>query len=278
MNSFYSRQIPAAGLNANGQNKPVPLPQAPIAARTCPICPSHGRGSCDPMRVEEILRAIKASRVMRVIPAGDSLYQQGMPSPSYFVVLEGWIALSAMLEDGERQILDFVLPGELLGVQPYADASFGHSAETLTKTKVLVLPRAEFDAAMAADPGLMKQIMRIAACREARAFDQMQNIGRRSARNRIAHLFTGLFYQLKGHFPSEPGETVELQLTLNHIGDALGLTNVHVSRTLGELRKQGLLQLNQRRMTVLDPKALMQASGYAQTGSNPALSPLRIVA
>ena len=253
-------------------------PQLPIVSRTCPICPSHGQGDCKKTRVDEILRLANTSRTLCVLPAGDSLYQQGMPSTNYFVVLEGWIALSAMLEDGEKQILDFILPGELLGVQPYADASFGHTAETLTPAKVLVLPRAEFDTAMANDPRLMNHVMHLAACREARAFDQMQNIGRRSARNRIAHLFVGLFYQLKGHFPQERGETIELQLTLNHIGDALGLTNVHVSRTLGELRKQGLLQLSQRRMTVLDPVALMHASGYAASGLHPAVSPLRIVA
>ena len=253
-------------------------PQIPIVSRTCPICPSHGQGECRKTRVDEILRVANTSRTLRVLSAGDSLYQQGMPSTNYFVVLEGWIALSAMLEDGERQILDFILPGELLGVQPYADASFGHTAEALTPVKVLVLPRAEFDTAMANDPRLMNHVMHLAACREARAFDQMQNIGRRSARNRIAHLFVGLFYQLKGHFPRETGESVELQLTLNHIGDALGLTNVHVSRTLGELRKQGLLQLSQRRMTVMDPVALMHASGYAASGAFPAVNPLRIVA
>ena len=256
----------------------MPLSQIPNASGTCPICPSHGKGMCQKMRVEDLLQTVKADRAQRTYPAGEPLYQQGTTSPNYFVVLEGWVALSATLEDGEKQILDFVLPGELLGMQPYDDAAFGHTAKTLTTTKVLILPRSQFDEAMIDDPRLMSQVMRMAACREARAFDQMQNIGRRSARNRIAHMFVGLFYQLKGHFPQEPGESIELNLTLNHIGDALGLTNVHVSRTLGELRKQGLLHLNQRRMTVLNPIALMQASGYAATGARPIVSPLRIVA
>lgn len=231
----------------------------------CPICPLHGSESCEPMRVDEILRRSSIDWPSRGFHAGSELYAQDRPCPNYFVLTEGWVALSAASEDGTRQILDFALPGGLLGVQPNLDGMAHHSAVCLTNTKVLLLQRAKFDAAMAADAALMDHVLHIAACQTARAYDHIQNNSQRNARSRIAHLLIELFFRIKHRFPARPGETIGMPLTLAHIGEALGLTSVHVSRTLAELHSAGILQLSHRQLVVLDPQAWLDVAGYGPT-------------
>ena len=236
---------------------------AKMDLRTCPVCPVQSMGMCETMRVDEILTRTRIDRAVRSFPVGYELYHQEMTNPSYFIIVEGWVALSATLEDGTNQILDFALPGGFLGVHPRSGAPSNHSAVCLTKTKALVMPRVRFDEAMAEDIGLMGHMLNIIACYQMRAYDHIQNISRRNSRSRLAHFLVGLFFRLQRAFPCVPGETIEIPLTLAHIGDALGLTAVHVSRTLGELRDEGLLHLSRRQLVVLAPDRLMEASGYA---------------
>jgi CRP/FNR family transcriptional regulator, anaerobic regulatory protein len=72
----------------------------------------------------------------RVIPAGSDLYRQGDICSTYYIVLNGWIALSVLLEDGSCQIVDFALPGAVLGFQSEAETPMYHSARCLSVTRV----------------------------------------------------------------------------------------------------------------------------------------------
>jgi len=81
----------------------------------------------------------------RVIPSGSDLYRQGDICPTYYVVLSGWIALSALLDDGSCQILDFALPGAVLGFQSGAGAPMYHSARCLSVVRVYAFPWGKLD-------------------------------------------------------------------------------------------------------------------------------------
>ncbi len=232
------------------------------ATRACPICPRNGCASCEPIRVDHILQSIGTDWPLRSFDAGAELYGPDRPCPSYFIIADGWVALSTASDDGARQIVDFALPGGLLGIHPNLEGLAHHGAICLTNVKVLALPRARFDAAMAGDATLMDHVLHISACQTARAYDHIQNITQRPSRGRIAHLLIDLFFRTKHRFPAEPGDAIELPLTLTHIGDALGLTSVHVSRTLTELHASGILQLSRHRLVALAPKAWMNMAGY----------------
>jgi len=90
----------------------------------------------------------------RVIPSGSDLYRQGDICSTYYVVLSGWIALSALLDDGSCQILDFALPGAVLGFQPGAGAPMYHSARCLSVVRVYAFPRAKLDTIIESNPRL----------------------------------------------------------------------------------------------------------------------------
>src|SRR5271165_5731263 len=197
----------------------------------------------------------------RVIPAGSDLYRQGDICSTYFIVLNGWIALSVLLDDGSCQILDFALPGAILGFQSAPNTPMYHSARCLSVVRVYAFPRRKLDAVIETNPRLAILLCRQVMADEARAHDHLANIGLRDARQRIAHLLLELYVRVRGRIPVGSGETIQLPLSQGQIGQALGLTYVHVCRTLQILREQKIVHLANHTLEIIDPVALMTAAG-----------------
>ncbi|MBV8524454.1 MAG: Crp/Fnr family transcriptional regulator [Acetobacteraceae bacterium] len=168
----------------------------------------------------------------RVVPAGSDVYRQGDICPAYYIVLNGWIALTVLLDDGSCQILDFALPGAVLGFQSGPGTPMYHSARSLSVVRVYALPRRKLDAIIEQNPRLAVLLCRQITADEARAHDHLTNLGLRGARERIARLLLEVYVRLRRRLPAEPGEIIHLPLSQSHIGQALGLTYVHVCRTL----------------------------------------------
>jgi len=198
---------------------------------------------------------------IRLASPGTDLYRQGDLCPNYFLVIDGWVALSVVLDDGSCQILDFVLPGTLLGFQSDPDAHLYHSARCLSFVRVCRYPRQDFDAVIAANPRLALLLSRQAASSEARVHAHLVNVGLRSARERIAHLLLELYLRAHRRPPTKPGDVLHLPVTQSHVGQAVGLTAIHVSRTLTLLREQRVVHLANHVLTVLDPVALIGIAG-----------------
>jgi CRP/FNR family transcriptional regulator len=197
----------------------------------------------------------------RVISAGSDLYRQGELCSTYFIVLNGWIALSVLLDDGSCQILDFALPGAVLGFQPGPDAPMYHSARSLSVVRVYAFPRRKLDTLIETNPRLAVLLCRQITANEGRAHDHLTNLGLRGARERIAHLLLEIYVRLRRRLPVEPGEIIQLPLSQGHIGQALGLTYVHVCRTLQILREQKIVRFANHRLEIIDPPALIAAAG-----------------
>lgn len=216
---------------------------------------------CAPWTVDEMsmLSGIKGSRC--VVPAATDLYRQGEPCPNYLVVVDGWVGTRTMLSDGSWHMPDFALPGALLGVQSVSGSAMTHSAFCLTAVTVCPLPRRRLDDLVAGNPQLAHRLAHLAACREARLQDHFVNVSGRGARERVAHLLMELFHRVR-HRPPVRGDSVQLPLTLAHMGEALNLTEVHVSRMLGMLRVQEVAHFFRYRLEILDAAAFTRAAGF----------------
>jgi CRP-like cAMP-binding protein len=136
----------------------------------------------------------------RVIPTGTDLYRQGDICSTYFIVLSGWIALSVLLDDGSCQILDFALPGAILGFQQAPDAPMYHSARCLSVVRVYAFPRRKLDIIIENNPRLAILLCRQITANEARAHDHLTNICLRDTRQRIAHLILELYVEFAAGF------------------------------------------------------------------------------
>jgi CRP/FNR family transcriptional regulator len=214
------------------------------------------------MPVKKVLeKIIDLETSARVLPAGVHLYRQGDHCRSGFVVLSGWLAQSVLLEDGSCQILDFALPDTVFAFAPAGSTLMYHSAYCLSLARVCAIPLWKLDQIIESNPDLTMLLWRQVAASEVRAHDHLTNLGLRGARERIAHLLLELYIRLRRKFPTTPDETVELPLSQGHIGQALGLTYVHVCRSLQILREQGVVSLANHKLQIIDPAALIAVAG-----------------
>ena len=196
----------------------------------------------------------------RVMSVGSDLYRQGDPCSTYYIVLSGWIALSVLLDDGSCQILDFALPGAVLGFQSGPDAPMYHSARCLSVVRVYACPRSKLDTVMESNPRIAVVLCHQITADEARAHDHLTNLGLRSAGERIARLLLEIYVRVRRRLPAEPGEIIQLPLSQVHIGQALGLTYVHVCRTLQKFRQEKIIRFANHRLEIIDPPALIAAA------------------
>jgi CRP-like cAMP-binding protein len=212
-----------------------------------------------PLR-RELARVANLETGARVFDAGSYLYRQGEACASCFVVLSGWVALSTLLDDGSCQTLDFALPGSVLGLQASSGGTY-HSAQCLSVSRIYPVPHHKFDSIVEANPRLAILLYRQIATDKARAHDHLTNLGLRHARGRIAHLLLELYVRLFQRLPATLGEVVSMPVSQVQIGAALGLTFVHVCRTMRTLRKEKVIQLSNRKLEIIDPRAFIANAG-----------------
>lgn len=228
----------------------------------CRGCGVRNDAICAPLSDDEIGVVEKFKTGNRRIVAGADLYCQDQSSDELYTLLDGWVYLYQILEDGRRQIFDFALPGAFLGFQPELSALPSHSAQCLTDIAVCVFPRERLLDMFRAHPELALRMVWISARDGALAREHLTNVGRRSARERVAHLLLELFYRVTRGDPSPENHSVDLSLTQEHIADALGLTTVHVNRTLRALREADLLAMRGCTLSVVNPAALAEMAGF----------------
>ena len=206
------------------------------------------------------LNANLASR-RRFVPAGTDLYHEGDQGGDLYIVIEGWMMQYQTLMDGRRQILDFALPGSFLGFVSYSDPTLAHTATSMTGTTVAVIPRDQLANLCRSNPDFSIQLISAAAESLNLAFESITDIGRRSAREAVARLLLKLFSRIRAQRPQGTDESVMIPLTQEQIGDACGLTGVHVCRTLRKLRQDGILSMRNGELVVLDLDRLREVSG-----------------
>ncbi|HWA46339.1 MAG TPA: Crp/Fnr family transcriptional regulator [Hypericibacter adhaerens] len=200
----------------------------------------------------------------RIVPAHSHLYRAGERLNEIYNLLSGWVALYRILESGRRQILQIELPGAFLGYQARIDEPMLHSAECITDVAVCVFPRRAFPDLLDRHPVLGLKLAGIMAQDVVRTHDQLTNVGGRSGMERVAHFLLQLYLRLRHRQPALGGDSLALPLTQEMIGDALGLTPVHINRILRQLRERRLVVLHNKTLQVLDLEGLRRMAEVPQ--------------
>ena len=171
-----------------------------------------------------------------------TIYQPGEKLDGVPVVCDGWAARVSRLSDGRRQILSFVLPGDLVSTSALFAGSLNFHVEAITAVRYARYNRAEFIAKLAAEPNLVKALMKICFAEKDEADRLVTDLGRRRAEERLARLFLHLMARLEMRGMVR-NQSFALPLRQQHIADAAGLTPVHVNRVIGALRGDGIIEL-----------------------------------
>ncbi|TXN76592.1 Crp/Fnr family transcriptional regulator [Methylobacterium sp. WL18] len=199
------------------------------------------------------------SVVVRTLEAHHDIVPEGGPATHCCIVLSGWTCCYQLLDEGRRQLLSFHLPGDLPDLQGLHLSEIDFGMATLTPAVVAYVPHTDLRRLIESFPGISTALWHEAQVSAAIHRAWMSSLGRRAARERLAHLFCELYLRLKAVGLAN-GNTLPMPLRQPDLADALGLTSVHVNRTLKDLREDGLISLKARRLEILD-WARLQAIG-----------------
>jgi CRP/FNR family transcriptional regulator len=234
------------------------------SAGSCLKCPVRTKGLCAPLPPDQFRFLEHLSTGKDLYPAGTDLFRQEELCSNYFTIMEGWVFTYVILEHGNRQILDFALPGTFLGFQPDPELPMAYSAQCLTAVRVCVSPKRGVYQVLRSEARFALKLCETEACQKDQASDHLANVGQRDAFARVIHLIVGLFYRAHDRLPEKAGEETAFPLRLAHISDALGITREHASRTLRALREQGICDVRAGILRILNPAALLKLSGFEQ--------------
>lgn len=228
---------------------------------SCQACPLRLRPAFQPKPDDEIAFLTKLKTDQRHISAGADIIHAGQQEAELFTLFSGWAFRYKTLEDGRRQILNFLLPGDLMGLQAALLAAAEHSIEALTDVEVCVFSRSKIWTIFEQRPQLAYDISWLGAREEGFLDENLTTVGQRSARERIASLVLGL-YRRAEHLGLVADQSFAFPLSRQHIADALGLSLVHTIKTWSSLRRAGLFELKGGILKVLNPRLTEALAKY----------------
>lgn len=182
--------------------------------------------------------------------------------PAYCpLLLEGFACRYKTLENGQRQIMAFHVPTDLCDLPSLILKKIDYSVGTLTPAKIALVPHATILGWTKAHPNLGHLLWRATLIDASVAREWVVNVGRRTAYQRTAHLLCELMLQMRSAGLAQ-GLVCDMPLTQVELADALGLTPVHVNRTLQWLRSENLVEFGGGTLTVRNWRDLKRAAGF----------------
>jgi CRP/FNR family transcriptional regulator, anaerobic regulatory protein len=234
----------------------------------CQACPLRGLGVFRDFTPSELKFVQNFKSHDLVLKAGDNLMMEGASSKTLYTLLSGWVYRYKLLPDGRRQVLNFVLPGDFIGLQATVFGEAQHTVEALSDSVLCVFPRGKLWGLYNQEPGLGFDVTWLAAREEKMLDDSLLSIGRRSAVERVAFVLMHLLRRLRELGLAE-GSSFETPFNQQHLADTLGLSLVHTNKTIRKLTRRELILWKDRRLTVLDEKRLMAIGHYDRDKSPP---------
>jgi CRP-like cAMP-binding protein len=200
-------------------------------------------------------------RRRRVFQPGHEMIHEGQANSRAYVLADGWACSYKLLPDGGRQIVDFQIPGDFLGLRSILFRAADHSIEALTRIEASEVLASDILDAFAKAPRLATAILWAVSRDEAMVVEHLVNLGRRSAEERMAHFLLEFGARLK--LVGVGDRTgFDCPLTQYHLADALGLSAVHVNRILRQLREEGLVTFQKGRVDFDDFDRLKDRAGF----------------
>ncbi len=196
----------------------------------------------------------------RTFKAHVDLVSEGADADSVFVVVDGWMCRYVTTRDGRRQLPAILLPGDIGNLDTVMFDRPDYGLRTLTAATVVPLPRQKLLALATHYPGIACTLTWLAMVENVALSKWVLSLGRKAAPERMAHLLCELSARLDPQ--STEISSFALPLTQEVLGDALGLTCVHVNRTMQHLRSEGLVVTKGRVMTLPDLAKIRRLGGF----------------
>lgn len=237
----------------NGRSNGVPV-------TPCEQCPLRRRPNLRAFTPEELefVKKLKADELH--VESGKSFLREGTPSEHLYTVLSGWAFRYKMLDDGRRQILNYALPADMLGLQGTLMREMEHSVEALTPLTLCVFPRNKLWDLYTRFPSLAFDITWLAAHEERLIDEYLVSLGRRTALERTAFLLLHLYARAEECGLAKDG-AIQFPFTQQHLADTLGMSLVHTNKTLKRLYATNAVGWKGRTFELRDRAMLASLAG-----------------
>jgi CRP-like cAMP-binding protein len=197
----------------------------------------------------------------RSVAALTEIVYEGQTDHRAWILQEGWANCYKLVPDGGRQIIGFPLPGDFMGLRSVLLRTSDHSFASLTDAVISEVPKQRLIDIFHELPRLAAAILWATSRDEAMVVEHLVNIGRRSAIERLAHLFLELGQRLEMiGLLSPTGFACPLNQYV--LADALGLSAIHVNRVLRKLRERGLITVKAHQVIIHNLDGLRELAGY----------------
>lgn len=191
------------------------------------------------------------------LPPNREIVSAGEVGAGLFIVSDGWAFRYCRIGVGCRQIVDFLLPGEIIGLQAALLGMFEHSVRSLTSVKLTRLEPRLVGTAFETTPELALRFARHLGAEARRVEALMTAMGCRDALGRLAFLALSLYRRQA----DADARNCPFPLRRQHLADALGLTGAHVNRTLNRLRRENIATIDRGRLAIHDFGRLEELAG-----------------
>lgn len=206
------------------------------------------------------LEALTGER-QRSFAAKSDLIREGDTTQELHLVLSGLGARYKLLPDGSRQILAFLIPGDLCDAEVFVLREMDHGIVALAETRCALI-RADTMRSLLREVSPLAEALWWGTMTDAAVLrERIIDHGRRDARERIAHLFYEMLIRHR-MIGEADGNRFGFPVTQEDIADATGLTPVHVNRMVQQLREEGIIEMRSRVLKVLDPEGLKRAARF----------------
>lgn len=214
----------------------------------------------DLTREETAALATITARGVRVA-RGTDIVAQGEKDECAFLVHDGWALRHRHLPDGRRQVLHFLVPGDWAGLTALMFPESDHSVTAITDVVMTSLTLADLSTLFLRHPRLALAVYWTAAQEEAVIAEHLVNVGRRSAYERLGNLLLELLFRLQVVNRADH-RAFDFPVNQVALADALGLSHVHVNRTLQRMRKDGFVSITDHKVVILDQVGLERAIDF----------------
>lgn len=203
------------------------------------------------------------TRRFDLVSAESDIIREGDEPTDVRLIESGLAFRYKLLHRGQRQIVGFLFPGDICDLHASLLDAMDHSIAALSASRVVRIAKSDI-AALLERPAIARALLMVTLVNESIARDWLANVGGRRAEQRLAHLLCEWQVRLQLVGLTKADEC-EFPLTQTQVGDTLGMTSVHVNRSLQSLRSEKLIILRNRRLTILDAPRLRNIGGFAPT-------------
>ena len=244
------------------------LKQSPDPQKECSECPVRSMALFRNVPEDDLgwMQEFRDSQYL--LPASEILFQEGEIAHSLYTLFDGWMILFKILGNGKRQILRFLLPGDFFGFQVDGIGPTGgymYGSQALMESTLCAFPTIGLRAMIKKQPQLTIRLAEMEMHDLTLCQYHLVGTGCKNSQERIAFLILELFHRVcmqKQVDYDEATNSIIFPPTPKDIGDAVGLSSIHVHRILKEMGIKGWIHRQGRRLRILDEEALMEIGQF----------------